>query len=439
MNRALIRGREVLRIVITHHWFLPFCLISGVVLRLLWIWFVTTPQVSDFVWYYHRALSIAEGHGYSVDGIPTAYWPVGYPGFLGVLFRLCGPSLLVAKLVNIILYTGGVLLIYWVSKRLVGSEPAARITVCLLCFYPNEVAYTSLLSTEIFFSFLLLLGAVAFIQAQGRSSWLVLAGTAWGIAALTKPQGIIVPLLFGLVFFTSKKTFCKRIAILYGVVLLVLLPWAARNYNVFGRPLLSTNGGIVLMIGNNPYATGKQIWDKHVMSLLGPLAADEEHLFDGNEVRREAAAASVAFQFIRGNPGKTLARLPRKLSALYTSDTEGIYYSLGMMDARGKDIRVWAVRVVAEVYYILIMGLCCAGLPAIKRLKIKGRWIGVIIIGVFTVVYLMAFGNPRYHFALMPWFALYAGIGGWMVVNGGTWTSEGGREEERREPRAVLR
>src|SRR5215831_20037442 len=42
--------------------------------------------VSDAKWYFDRAVSIVHGNGYAFDGIPTAFWPVGYPGFLALLF-----------------------------------------------------------------------------------------------------------------------------------------------------------------------------------------------------------------------------------------------------------------------------------------------------------------------------------------------------------------
>ena len=72
----MTKSRDLLVNVIRHHLFIPICLLSGVFLRMLWIWLVNPDQVSDFVWFENRAESIASGHGYSVNGIATAYWPV---------------------------------------------------------------------------------------------------------------------------------------------------------------------------------------------------------------------------------------------------------------------------------------------------------------------------------------------------------------------------
>ena len=82
MHRTLEQLRITLRRLTSHQYFIPVCLVVGFIVRLIWIALIHADQVSDYEWYYERALSIASGRGYAVDGILTAYWPVGYPGFL---------------------------------------------------------------------------------------------------------------------------------------------------------------------------------------------------------------------------------------------------------------------------------------------------------------------------------------------------------------------
>jgi len=69
--------REKIETLLNHRYFVPGCMAAGVLLRLLWIWLVRADQVSDFAWYYQRAMDIAAGRGYSANGIRTAYWPAG--------------------------------------------------------------------------------------------------------------------------------------------------------------------------------------------------------------------------------------------------------------------------------------------------------------------------------------------------------------------------
>jgi hypothetical protein len=64
---------------------------------------VPIDQFSDNLWYYARGVGLAAGRGYSEREIATAYWPLGWPGCLGLLFWLFGPTPLVGQVANLVL------------------------------------------------------------------------------------------------------------------------------------------------------------------------------------------------------------------------------------------------------------------------------------------------------------------------------------------------
>jgi phosphoglycerol transferase MdoB-like AlkP superfamily enzyme len=74
------RHRTLIRI------FLVLIVLASVVPRLVLLFTASGLPVSDAKWYFDRAVSIVHGNGYAFDGVPTAFWPVGYPGFLALLF-----------------------------------------------------------------------------------------------------------------------------------------------------------------------------------------------------------------------------------------------------------------------------------------------------------------------------------------------------------------
>src|SRR5580765_2438662 len=230
MYRVVEEMRESLRKLIDSPKFVPGCIAIGILIRLLWIYFVNAEQVADFGVYLQRAITIASGQGYSVNGIPTAYAPVGYPGFLGGLFYLFGASVFLGKFVNVLLSGGTLVLAYFVSREIFKSERAARATLCIVAFHPNQIAYNGLLSAEIPFAFLILLGAAFFLSSQQRVGFLLLAGISWGLAAVTKSQAIMIPPMFIVLSYSGLRSFLKSTAIIGITGALIMTPWILRNY-----------------------------------------------------------------------------------------------------------------------------------------------------------------------------------------------------------------
>jgi 4-amino-4-deoxy-L-arabinose transferase-like glycosyltransferase len=411
--------RQLLVKTINHRLFIPVCLFSGLLLRLLWIWLISPEQVSDFKWYLDRSISIANGTGYSKDGHLTAYWPVGYPAFLGFVFYVFGPSVLLAKLINVALSMGIAILAYSLSRDIFHSESSARIALFILCFYPNHIAYNSFLASEMFFTFMVLLGAFLFIRASGRFALLFPAGLAWGLAALTKPQIAFFPLIFVVVFSRNIRTALKSTVVVYLAISACLLPWMIRNYRVLGKPLLSTNGGIVLMQGNSPYATGKHIWDENVESMVSDLHT-ATNLTVPREVAIEARARKIGASYIVHHPVRTILLWPQKFFYMYRSDVDGFFYSMGMLPLTPHQRVVYLLlRIFAECYYFVVIGLALFSLPRVLRNKPGSYRIGIYAICYFTAVCLVFFGNARYHYPAIPWLVLYAGIGAALLL--GLW------------------
>lgn len=88
----------------------------------------------DGVYYVAAARDMAHGMGYLLRGEPTAYWPIGYPFFLSLIFRLSNDSLVAAKVAQVLLSTAIVLMGYWIARRLYGREEPARLTAALLAY-----------------------------------------------------------------------------------------------------------------------------------------------------------------------------------------------------------------------------------------------------------------------------------------------------------------
>jgi len=398
--------------------FVPFFLVAALVVRLCWVLAVEARPIDDFSWYYDRAVDLAAGRGLTVHGVPTAYWPVGYPLLLAGLFLLIGPSLLGAKLLNVALGVGIVWLSYRMAKRLFASEAAGRMALLLLAFHPNQIAYTSLTASETPFLFLMLLGCLILLRRKQRLRDDVLAGFVFGLGCLTKPTMLFVPAVFFGLSLLSRFRWASvaRGLVVYGALGLVILPWCVRNYEVFGRPVfIVTSGGINLLIGNNPMADGG----------YGRADPVSEALIEGekDEGAREVLARTIAWRHIRENPWRTIGLVPFRLWSLYAKDVEGIYWNElagGAVEGPVATRPMFLLKILAQLYYLAILAMFAAG---VFSFYLTGRVpfprpvqsaFGLGLIAYFTLVMVLLFGSSRLHFPLVPCFGWYAGA--WLAA-----------------------
>jgi hypothetical protein len=164
-----------------------------------------------------------------------------------------------------------------------------------------------------------------------------------------------------------------------------------------------------------------------------------ENMFDGKEVERDAKARVVAIDYILHNPERVAMMLPKKLFALFRSDVEGFYFSMGMMSGLQGWTKVIYVclRVFAELYYIVLLMLCAIALPRVLSGPIQPRHVGAAVIVALTLIYLVLFGNSRYHFPMMTWVAMYSGLGAQAVLVGTKAVRLGGDSSFSREEHLV--
>jgi 4-amino-4-deoxy-L-arabinose transferase-like glycosyltransferase len=392
--------------------FIPLCLVAALAIRLGWVLFVEARPIDDFGWYYDRAVDLAAGRGLTVQGVPTAYWPVGYPLLLAGLFVLTGPSLLAAKLLNVVLGVGIVWLSYRIARRLFCSPAAGRMALLLLAFYPNQIAYTSLTASETPFLFLMLLGCLILLRKKHRLRDDGLAGIVFGLGCLTKPTMLFVPaVFFGLSLLSGFRwRTVARGLVVYGALGLVILPWCVRNYEVFGRPVfIVTSGGINLLIGNNPLANGGYGRVDPVSEALVVAEKDEG--------ARDIVASTIARRYVQEHPWRAIGLVPSRLWHLYARDVEGIYWNElagGAEEGPVADRPLLVLKILAELYYLAILAMFGAWFFRAPFPWPAPSALGLGLIVYFTLVMMPLFGSSRFHFMLVPCFAWYAGA--WLAA-----------------------
>ncbi len=244
----------------------------SLIARLPWVMLVHSGPSSDSFFYYLGAKSIAAGDGYQILHHPTAFFPVGWPAFLGGIFVLTGPSFAVVKAVNLVLWALTTGLVYALGRRL-GGRSVGLVAGALIAVAPTVTVFAMRGSSEALF-IPLLLGACLLVETDegglpslGRAA---LAGALLGLAILVRSTAILVPFLIALWLLRRRpaRESWRPAAAAAAVAVLVLVPWMVRNAVVMHAFALSTNGGYTIWIGANPhangsFAAGNKHWEIH--------------------------------------------------------------------------------------------------------------------------------------------------------------------------------
>lgn len=418
---------------VLHPWFLPFCFIAFFGLRAALVAFVQVEPTSDFLWYHDRAVGIVEGNGYSEGGVPTAYWPVGWPAAAALLYKIFGANTMVLSVANLCFAAVTFFLVLALGRQMFGSEIAARIGVFLLAIYPNNIAYTALTATETFYTFLLLLGTWIFITKRTFFA-AALCGLVFGYATLTKPQTLLMPIiLVGISFlFESGHRLKLRTlghgAVLYVAMAIVIAPWIYRNYTVFGEPVfISTNGGWAMYVGNNPSVMKSRGFPTddgpEVQALL------KKTFTVANQVESSRQARAAALAWIRENPGTFLVLMPIKAYSLWSVDGEAEWsYQSGTPSYDRHTAIFRAVRILNQGFYVLMfIGFVAGGIGLLRIYLNPGRRSEVPIwalagygYAAYTTLQCMIMaGSYRYKFPLMPFVILGCAwaVAAWLQLN----------------------
>ncbi len=373
---------------------------------------------SDADWYYTRAAMLAEGLGYlGNNGLPTAYWPPGWPMAMSLAFRVLGTSVVTVGLFNLASAVLAGWLTYDLARRLFGSELGARAALLLLAVYPNSILYVPLALTEVFYTTLLLAGCWLLIARKGALR-LVFAGLVFGIATLVKAQTLVVIPLICLIGLLRDGNVVRRTpgvvargAFIIAVAAMVVAPWTIRNHNAMGAWIpVSTNGGITLLTGNNDSARGGFTPDDALVKALDARTGLSEMEYD-------AEASRLGKEWIKAHPAQFLKLMPMKLFRLWGPDGEGQWaYETGSPAWKAAPWAFTLLRVANQLWYFALLGLFGgAAVLMIHQRRASGErvidwWLLPYGIALYPSAIAMVFsGQSRFHYPVMPFVCMAAG------------------------------
>jgi hypothetical protein len=201
-------------------------------------------------------------------------------------------------------------------------------------------------------------------------------------------------------------------------MLLVVLPWTARNYLVSGHFIpISANGGFNLLISFSEESTGAYIFN---------LDKQAGHVYDWDsnrlvglawsEYEIDQFASKAALSYIRKEPLRSVSLAPKKLFFLLRDDVSAVYDNLFrestfLLPERYYPL-YWLLRVGAQAYYMAMLGLVLIGASWQRPFKESPALLFLALPLIFLVVFhLVFFGDDRFHMPFLPLFWAFSSLG----------------------------
>ncbi len=336
-----------------------------------------------------------------------------YPYFLAVLYKIFGPHLFLIRLIQHVIGSFSVVLIFILARKIFDRKVAVlssliASTYWIFIYYEAELLLDFWL---VLWSLLLIWFLLKAHESLKSGTWF-LSGTLLGLFAITRPNILLfLPfLLIWIIIVLRKRLPYLKISLFCGWVLsgtaLAILPVTLRNYLVAGDPvLIASQGGINFYIGNNPESDG--------MSAIMPELGDDWEYSDcqfiaEKSLNRKLKPSEVSdFYYKKGSdfifkqPSQSLPLLIKKLYVFWNkfeiSNNQNIYFFK----------QYSALSRFLFIGFWLIGPLALLGIFLSVR---KGPATTLILLFIFSYMLsvIMFFVTSRYRLPLLPFLIIFA-------------------------------
>jgi 4-amino-4-deoxy-L-arabinose transferase-like glycosyltransferase len=330
-----------------------------------------------------------------------------YPLFLALNYAVFGRSWFLARLVQAGLGAGTCLLICRLGTK-VFSERVGLVAGVLLALYPGHVFFCWRLMAEPLYILLLtwsLLVALSLIECPrpGRAFAL---GLLVGVDQLVKANLFLFPAMLVVWFAFSARSSTNRralsvAALITSLALAALIQPIANFFSpAHQADVLPGNAGLGLWLGNNPQAVGS--WTEADENAPAVHAFIESHGFAeklkaADTIEREQIYRTLALSWIRENPGRFLALMPKRLNNAF-----GLFPRAQVFEGNS---------LVRRIVYLLTYGpvaLFALGGMFLALRRWRATSLLFVVVASYVLTVLVFFGTPRYTLLIIPELLIFA-------------------------------
>ena len=365
------------------------------------------PAQDDESKYLGMALSLYQDGTLAVKpgGLPTSWAGPGFPALL--LPAMAIPSdnpLLWARLLNLLCGALLAALTYYIGL-IFFDKVVGILGGLIVVFYPMLIYWNMFLLTEIAYGVGLLLIIIithrAYVLQKVRCFFEL--GVTLALVSLIRPIGMMLaPLLLLWSWGVARGNRWFRIRsgiVICGTFCMAVLPWSIRNFQVHGKLIpLNTNGGVNLLVGNNPVVWNDEELRGRFMYFTNPRLKNffpEAWMPALREIELDQIAQQRALRFILDNPWRFILESFYKIRSLFRVTIIG-----GGM---------W-INAVLWLTYGLLLPFFIAGLGLNLREWRRYAPLYLVIIAT-TLSAAIFFGSPRIRLPIEPIIILFGVVG----------------------------
>ncbi|MBM3749617.1 MAG: tetratricopeptide repeat protein [Acidimicrobiia bacterium] len=330
-------------------------------------------------------------------------------GALAVTDSFTGARLIQVSLGAISVGGLWVLTAAWSNTRAAWWAAGLAIMTGVITFYEVLILQASL-------DFALTTGALLALTWAVRSDggvamrWFALAGSAFGLAALNRPNMMAVAA--GLVVLLLITRRVRPAAVFLVGLLIALAPVAIRNGVVAGEWFtVTSHGGLNLYIGNSPAATGFYQAVPGVRPTIAGQIDDVREVAGralGRTVTDDEASAyfrDLALTWMREHPGDAMALFAKKFAYVFHAQYVALPYSYPFYV---HETDSWLRWLPSGPWLLMPLGL--VGLGLLARRADHRTWVWLSFVPMYAGAVALFFVADRYRLPLLMPMCVGAGI-----------------------------
>ncbi len=324
------------------------------------------------------------------------FYPPAYPYFVGVTYALFG-SLTAVKVCQAVLSSVLVPAVGLLGARVFGRT-AGIAAAAIVAFYPELVWFSVHFWSETLFMVFLWWSLERLVAAEEAGAAAALAaGVLWGFATLTRETILyFTPVVALWLAWRAGRKGALLAATFLAAATLVVVPWTARNWAVYGAFVpVSTSGALNLWQGN-ARLTRQEVYDEYA-AVHGRIEKYEYARRKGIEAIRDR------------QPGWLFEKLRGEMPLFWEADSLPlVHIKRGAYgDVSAPTGAVTAVVVLAP--YLIVLALFAWGVASSSFGR--SQVLLLLFLAYYNAIHVATHGFARYRLPVMPVVFLFAAWG----------------------------